>query len=465
MACKKKYRPGKRFLCGSVVSCCLSVLVGLIACGGFFVFRNLVGVDPNNALYLPGDTKLVEYSSVICQGLTLSANKGGSLYLDPATPRLTNRNTLDHVNMSRFKPHNYWRWPYLLHPGSNITISACSLDYTDDLYIFIIQGQDEIDSFDSAIPSGYWQSCCSVRSKQITDECSDGSNTIVAYTTKATDTYSMLIYNSGDDVQFANFSFYIERTEYSPSDVSESCTSNSIYDPCTLAVPFHSNYTGLLVKNMSEEASGEYIFTANIYCKPRTATLVVVILAAFVIAVLVFGVISCVCAHVCCPKQCCSRKGGSIYTPLLNPGKPPTQVYNYPRPDPVNNYPQPDPVPNYPRPDPVPVNNYPRPDPVPVNNYPRPDPVPVNNYPRPDPIPVNNYPRPDPVPVNNYPRPDPNPINNYPRPDPVPVNNYPRPDPVPVNNQHAYGPQFMINNYPPRARGPNQIYPGMHAAI
>ena len=65
MACKRKYRPGKRFLWGSVISCCCSVVVGLVACGGFFLFRNLIGVNPNNGFYLPGDSQLVDYSSVI----------------------------------------------------------------------------------------------------------------------------------------------------------------------------------------------------------------------------------------------------------------------------------------------------------------------------------------------------------------------------------------------------------------
>ena len=363
----------------------------------------------------------------------MSAREGASLYLDPATPRLTNRNALDHTNTTQFSPGDSWRWRYLLHPNSNITISTCTADITQDMYILIVQGQDELDSFDSETPSGDWEHCCSVRSVQITDECSDGSKTTVKYNTIATDTYFFVIYNSGDYVQSVNSSWYIERTEYSPSDMAESCTSNSFNESCTLEVPFQSNYTGLLVKNMSEAVDGTNIFAANIFCELRTVTLVVVILAAFVVAMFV----SCVCVHVCCQKQCYSSKKSGAYTPLLSGAERHA-------PTPVN---------NYPRPDPVPVNNYPRP--VPVNNYPRPDPVPVNNYPQP--VPVNNYPRPDPVPVNNYPQPDPVPFNNYPRPDPVPVNNYPQ-----FNNQH---PQLIINNYPPRARGPNQLYPALHAAM
>ena len=40
----------------------------------------------------------------MCQGLTMSAREGASLYLDPAAPRLINRNALDHTNTTQFSP-------------------------------------------------------------------------------------------------------------------------------------------------------------------------------------------------------------------------------------------------------------------------------------------------------------------------------------------------------------------------
>ena len=76
------------------------------------------------------------------------------------------------------------------------------------MYILIVQGQDELDSFDST-PSGNWEHFAVFDQYKLLDECSDGSKTTVKYNTIATDTYFFVIYNSGEYVQSVNSSWYM----------------------------------------------------------------------------------------------------------------------------------------------------------------------------------------------------------------------------------------------------------------
>ena len=455
MACKcsatcSKYRPGKRFLCGCVFTTVCSVVLTCLIMAGIYLNRDNISISPNNGHYLPGDTRLVNYSSLWCQGLTMSSNYGSaSLYLDPETPTLSDENSLHHTNVTTTPQRNYWySFYYHLHPNSSIFVQGCA-DYTS--HIFIIEGQAAADAFARAVDN-YDGTCCSVRSLEITTVCGYG-NDAMNYTTLATEKYFIMIYAYTESTT-ATVSWSINRTEYSPSDTSESCSSSNDV-PCTLDVPFQSNYTALLVKNMTEDANGLYLYPVSIHCESRPATMIIVTVVVFVAAMCAFTVASCVCVRCCCRRYFGGKKTG-MRAPLLRGNLRPydpdtttgTTCTNYPKPDPV-------PATNYPHPNTGQVGNYPRPNPTLVN-YPRPDPVPATNYPRPTSV---NYSHPASAPVNNYPRPDPVSVNNYPHPNGVQVNNFPPPDPNPVvrNYYPASNPQVVVNQYP---RG--QAHPAMY---
>ena len=433
MACKcsatcSKYRPGKRFLCGCVFTTVCSVVLTCLIMAGIYFNRDNISISPNNDYYLPGDTRLVNYSSLWCQGLTMSSNYGSaSLYLDPETPTLSDENSLHHTNVTTTPQRNYWySFYYHLHPNSSIFVQGCA-DYMSR--IFIIEGQAAADTFAKAVDNndGTWLTCCSVRSLEITTTCDYGNDTM-NYTTLATERYFILIYANIENTT-VTVSWSINRTEYSPSDTSESCSSSNDV-PCTLDVPFQSNYTALLVSNMTEDANGLSIYSISIHCESRPAVLVIATVVVFIVAMCAFTVVSCVCVRCCCQRYFGGKKTG-MRAPLLRgnlrPYDPDTTTGTT--------------CTNYPRPDPVPSTNYPRPNPTPVNYF-HPASAPVNNYPRPDPVSVNNYPRPNDVQINNFPSPDPNPVvqNYYPAPNPqVVVNQYPRGQAHPA----MYQPQYL----------------------
>ena len=444
--CASKYRPGKRFLRGCIFTTVCSVVLTCLTMAGIYLNRdNIISISPNNGYYLPGDTWLVNYSSFWCQGLTMSSiNGSASLYLDPETPTLSDENSLHHTNVTTTPQRNYWySFYYHLHPNSSIFVQGCTDVTYDVVSISIIEGLADAEMFTRKVDIG---GCCSVQSVDVTTTCDLGNNTM-SYTTLATEKYFIMIYASTESTT-ATVSWSINRTEYTPSNASESCSSTDDV-PCTLDVPFLSNYTALLVKNMSEDANGLSLYPVSIHCESRPAALVIVTIVVFVAAMCAFTVVSCMCVQCCCRRYFGGKKTGKR-APLLRGNLRPydpdtttgTTCTNYPRPDPV-------PATNYPRPNTGQVGNYPRPNPTLVN-YPRP-------YPHPNPTPVN-YSHPASTPVNNYPRPDPVVVNNYPRPNSVQVNNFPSPDPNPVGRNYypAPNPQVVINQYP---RG--QAHPAM----
>ena len=382
-----------------------------------------------------------------------SINGSASLYLDPETPTLSEENSLHHTNVTTTPTVNFWySFYYHLHPNSSIFVQGCTDVTYDVVSISIIEGLADAEMFTRKVDIG---GCCSVQSVDVTTTCDLGNNTM-SYTTLATEKYFIMIYANNIISTTVTVSWSINRTEYSPSDASESCSSTDDV-PCTLDVPFLSNYTALLVKNMSEDANGLSLYPVSIHCESRPAALVIVTIVVFVAAMCAFTAVSCMCVRCCCRRYFGGKKTGKR-APLLRGNFRPydpdtttgTTCTNYPKPDPV-------PATNYPRPN---TGNYPRPNSTLVN-YPRPDPVPttntgqVSNYPHPNPTPIN-YSRP--APVNNYPRPDPVAVNNYPHPNSVQVSNFPSPDPNPIvrNYYPAPNPQVVVNQYP---RG--QAHPAM----
>ena len=460
MACKccargSKYRPGKRFLCGCIFTTLCSVALTCFTMAVIYFDRDNISVSPNNGYYLPGDTWLVNYSSFWCQGLTMSSiNGSASLYMESEAPILSEQTSLHHSDVTTSPNDNYWYgFYYHLHANSSIFVQGCS-SY-DLFYILIIEGQAAADTFTSAVDNnGDWRSCCSIQSVEVTTVCDSGNNTM-NYTTLATGKYFIMIYAS-TEFTTATVSWSINCTEYRPSDTSESCSSSDDV-PCTLDVPFLSNYTALLVKNISEDANGLSLYPVSIHCESRPAALVIAMIVVSIAAMCAFTVVSCVCVRCCCQRYFSVEKTG-MQAPLLGGNFRPydpdtttgTTCTNYPKPDPV-------PATNYPRPNPTLVN-YPRPGPVPATNYPRPNTGQVSNYPRPNPTPVN-YSHPASAPVNNYPRPGPVSVNNNPHPNSVQINNFPSPDPNPVvrNYYPAPYPQLVVNQYP---RG--QAHPAMY---
>ena len=410
---KTKLRPGKRFWCSCVFSTCCSAFIAVIVAAIVLgVHTSLLGVSiapsPNN-LYSPGDTQLIGYSSLYCEGLDMSAQKGASLYLVPGIPPLSDS---DIVYYTPVIDKNPWNWYNIFHANSTITVQACVTTGTQP-YIFIIKlGSGNAFNFlyitIPLVTSTRWKTCCSVVEAQVMDNCGIG-NTTIEYTVTETDIYYIFTYNS-DGYTNTVLSWNITRTEYSVDSYSQplvNCSSNSIETKCTLPIPYLTDYRVLLINYPG--IVDVYAFTVSISCNPRPGPFVLVAFLTFLASLCVLMIIAYTCICCLCPvrknRQYSHLKGYKAYCPdddnnnqIQPPNSPPT-VGNYRPPNfiPVREYPMLDPAP------PV-VNNYPPPNPT---TYPQPDPVSAANY----------YPLPDPTPVQ------PRPYNNYPPPDPTPIHN------------------------------------------
>ena len=437
---KTRLRPGKRFWCSCVFSaCCSAVIAVIVAAIVLGVQTSLLGVSiaPHPTFfYSPGDTQLIGYSSLYCEGLDMSAHEGASLYLVPGVPPLSDSDIVYYTPVINKNP---WNWYDILHANSTITVQACVTTGTllTQPYIFIIKSPQNASNFLDRTGTGTstrWKTCCSVTEAQVVDNCGIG-NTTIEYTVTETDIYYVFTYNS-DGYTNTALSWNITRTEYSVNSYSQplvNCSSNSTETKCTLPIPYLTNYRVLLIKYPGiVDIYGRRVI---ISCNPRPGPFVMVAFLTFLASLCVLMTIACACFCCVCPvrknRQYSHLKGYKAYCPdddkndqIQPPNSRPT-VGNYHPPSviPARNYPMPDPAP-------APVIN-PAPNPAPViNNYPAPDPAPpvINNYPPPNPT---TYPQPDPVMAARYPPPDPTPIQPRPY-----NNNYPPPDPIPIHNNY-----------------------------
>ena len=428
---KTKLRPGKRFWCSCMFStCCSAVIAVIVAAIILGVQTNLLGVSiaPRPTYFFaPGDTQLIGFSSLYCEGLDMSAHEGASLYLVPGVPPLSNSDIVYYTPVINKNPFN---WYDILHAGSIITVQACVTtgSFLTQPYIFIMKGRGNAVNFlgitSPPVTSTRWKTCCSVARAQVVDTCGIG-NTTIEYTVTETEVYYIFTYNS-DGYTNTVLSWNITRTEYSVDSYSQplvNCSSNSTETKCTLPIPYLTDYRVLLIKYPG--IVDLYVRRVSISCNPRPGPFVMVAFLTFLASLCVLMIIACACICCLCPVKKNRRyshlKGYKAYCPdddnvnndqVQPPNSPPT-VGNYRPPSfiPVREYPMSDPV------APV-ISNYPAPDPAPViNNYPPPNPT---TYPQPDPVMAARYPPPDPTPVqprpynNNYSPPDPTPIhNNY----------------------------------------------------
>ena len=438
---KTKLRPGKRSWCSCVFStCCSTVIAVIVAAIVLGVQTNLLGVSiapKPTYFYSPGDTQLIGYSSLYCQGLDMSAHEGASLYLVPGVPQLSDS---DIVYYTPVIDDNPWNWYDILHADSTITVQACVTTGSPlTSYVFIMKGRGNALNFlgitSPPVTSTRWKTCCSVARAQVMDNCGIG-NTTIEYTVTETDIYYVFTYDR-DGYTNTVLSWNITRTEYSIDSYSQplvNCSSNSSETKCTLPIPYLTDYRVLLIKYPG--IVDLYGRRVSISCNPRPGPFVLVAFLTFLASLCVLMIIACACICCLCPvrknRQYSRLKGYKAYCPdddnndqVQSHNSPPT-VGNYRPPSfiPVREYPMLDPV------APV-INNYPAPNPAPpvINNYPAPDPVPIiNNYPPPNPT---TYPQPDPVMAARYPPPDPTPVQPRPY-----NNNYPPPDPTPIHNNY-----------------------------
>ena len=431
---KTKLRPGKRFWCSLGCSCvfsacCSAVIAVIVAAIVLGVQTSLPGVSiapsPSN-LYSPGDTQLIGYSSLYCQGLNMSANNGASLYLVPGVPPLSDSDIVYYTPVINDNPYG---WYDILHANSTITLQACITPGTPltQPYIFIIKGPQNADNFLSHTGTGTstrWKTCCSVAEAQVMDNCSMG-NTTIEYTVTETDIYYVFTYNSdgySDGYNNTVLSWNITRTEYSIDSYSQqlvNCSSNSSETKCTLPIPYLTDYRVLLINYPG--IVDIYGHRVSISCNLRPGSFVLVAFLTFLASLCVLMIIVCTCICCLCPvrknRQYSHLKGYKAYCPDDDNNdqvQPPNSCQT---------------VGNYCPPSVIPGRNYPMPDPAPpvINNYPAPDPAPIINYPPPNPT---TYPQPDPVMAARYPPPDPTPVQ------PRPYNNYPPPDPTPIHNNY-----------------------------
>ena len=238
--------------------------------------------------YAPGDTRIISYSSSLCDGLTLSGERSASLYLlDTKPPLSAPVNTLTASPPSVIDGDRYEYLNYYLHHNSKLSMSACLLTSGLTLRFYLIKGKD---NFDSWKDDGN-----SVHSAvhRIISSCPPSSD--ITYTFDSGDMYYFVFDNLGKSSINLKATLIFNRTEYLPHNVSiaDSCRITGD-DQCSVSVPYGSHYIGLVEVDNSEGAEDNFDMNSSCNARAWIYAIMVVIPLLFVTAALFTTCVVCI---------------------------------------------------------------------------------------------------------------------------------------------------------------------------
>ena len=257
-----------------ILSCSLMIiLISAILC-----LRFTVGSSYSNEgqSYGPTDTRLVPFSNLLCQGLSLQTNFNGtpeyniSFFMLPSQPELFQSE--NYTISERITAEIVQHYIFYMHSGSEIIVHACFVDSNNILpltRLYIVKGVHGYNG-------GYLRSDIKsvVAEFSISVDCTK-SRTPFYYSIEMDDFY-YLIFHTGVlgivPVLHLNVNMLFHSTHYSYNDIANSCTlSTSNYGSvCSLGVPFFAKrYALLAIHPISADVDRLDQIPLETHCHPR----------------------------------------------------------------------------------------------------------------------------------------------------------------------------------------------------
>ena len=259
--------------------------------------------------FSPGDTRIVPFGSFFCDEVTLvdkGSTTGSTLYLITDTPPLTDQNSFTINSSLTLTSNNYNYWNYYLYPGSNFTTTVRTRDSLSRpargrFYLF--KGRS---SFQQWIKNPCSNQDSAIATFSISRP-SSGTSFYHKFTflVQDEDEYYFVYYSSRDQstVLRLDVAIYVNRFQYSISDLTTAASCSAIGGQCSLNVPPDSNYRALIVTDIPDNPDWEENVDVSLICSSNRewAYVVVVLIPILVIAVgcIAATILGCVCWRSC----------------------------------------------------------------------------------------------------------------------------------------------------------------------
>ena len=229
----------------------------------------------SDTAFAPGDTRILSYSSVFCDGLTMSGDDSATLYLLRSTPPLSGPSRNFSATFETYNPADSYKYLYYyLHPGSKMEMTYCLSGTTGSLTFALIKGKSNFHSWEDDGDGSH-----TLTRFTVNNDCSSGPPQSFSYVFTSGDTYYFVFDNLQLSPVNLDATLALNRTEYLPNEVSIYDSCSIFYnDECSVSVPYQSGYVALLEVN-SEDTVG---FDSNLHyawsCNPRVWIYVLIVL-------------------------------------------------------------------------------------------------------------------------------------------------------------------------------------------
>ena len=248
--------------------------------------------DSNEKQFAPGDTRILSYSSSLCDGLTLSGSEEATLYLLQKKPALSGPNNTLTVNAPNEISYDTYRYLYYyLHYGSQFTMTYC-IDATSlptPYFKFdLIKGSDNFNDWKDDGDIFYTE-----QEIYIGNLCSSGED-INAYNITSDDTYYFVFDNTGNTNVPLKATLMFNRTEYLPNSVPIQDSCSIFTGSCSVSVPYNSDDIALIeVGSNGLDPKDNVSFTID--CNPRASVYVLIVLLPLLFVVIVMIIVITLC--------------------------------------------------------------------------------------------------------------------------------------------------------------------------
>lgn len=246
----------RKKIAGKVLFCFLFISV-LIIINIFLHYTKGVSFTNSGQSYSPIDSRLIPFSNIFCQSLSLQINYNGSndysisFLMLPSHPQLSEneRFFISEEVLAEVEQH----YLLYLHSGSEVTASACfinSFSIVPFTSLYIIQGVDGYNG-------GYRKEDIKnvVAQSDIFRDCSQGNASSVHYSVKEDDFYYVILHSSKHGtvpVLHVKLEMSLDLTHYGlnyyDDTIIESCSLSTLgkKSKCSLHVPLRTSTYALL---------------------------------------------------------------------------------------------------------------------------------------------------------------------------------------------------------------------------
>ena len=248
--------------------------------------------EPSLPCFLsPGDTRLVSFSSLFCESITLSSSSTSTeatIYLVKETPPLELSNSFTVEESFHLPGREFGYLNYFLHPNSSFSMFACGTSFTSNNQFHVIKGKS---GFIDWMQLPRWNSISTIFYR-LGFGC--GTLTSSPYRTTDANEYYFAFFNPGNQPLEINARMSLYRYQYSLSNLTAdlpNCTATDSGD-CTVSVPLNSYSSAIIVTDVPQSVDWKEKIDISWTCNIRPWPIIVLVLIAVFIILMVSALIA-----------------------------------------------------------------------------------------------------------------------------------------------------------------------------